>query len=155
MRAIKVCSLIIGIAIISFDQIIKFLVSTKVPDSGIFVLGSTIKIENVLNQNIAFGFALPTILVFVLILVALVLISCLLMQARKQKQYFDSILLSIMFYAAVSNLIDRIFLGGVVDYLSITIYNFTWPTFNLADRLIVVACIIFILNQFKSKNYAK
>jgi len=60
-----------------------------------------------------------------------------------------------MFYAAVSNLIDRIFLGGVVDYLSITIYNFTWPTFNLADCLIVVACIIFILNQFKSKNYAK
>ena len=67
MRAIKVCSLIIGIAIISFDQIIKFLVSTKVPDSGIFVLGSTIKIENVHNQNIAFGFALPTILIFVLI----------------------------------------------------------------------------------------
>lgn len=153
MRAIKVCSLIIGLAIISFDQIIKFIVSTKVPASGIFVLGSNIKLETVLNQNIAFGFALPKVLVFVLILVALVLINYLLMQARRQKQHLDSILLSIIFYAAVSNLIDRIFLGGVVDYLSITIYNFTWPTFNLADCLIVVACIIFALNQFKNKDY--
>ena len=55
--------------------------------------------------------------------------------------------ISIVFIAAVlSNLLDRIFRGGAIDYVSIG----SWPTFNIADILIVITIIIWSFNYLMS-----
>ena len=38
---------------------------------------------------------------------------------------------------AISNFIDRIMYGGVVDFIELSYKNFYWPSFNVADVLIV------------------
>jgi signal peptidase II len=50
---------------------------------------------------------------------------------------------SVIFLASIlSNLLDRIFRGGATDYISIG----RWPTFNIADVLIIVAIVILGIN---------
>lgn len=62
---------------------------------------------------------------------------------------------------AVGNLIDRIFLGGVRDFIYF-IFAPNFPTFNLADSFLLVGCILFAIYAFfiykpkeKGKNDTK
>lgn len=50
---------------------------------------------------------------------------------------FEKIALGMIIAGTVSNILDRIFRGGAVDYISIWI----WPTFNLSDIIIVTGII--------------
>lgn len=42
---------------------------------------------------------------------------------------------------AVSNILDRIFHSGVVDFITIHVGDWYWPTFNVADACIVLGVI--------------
>lgn len=48
---------------------------------------------------------------------------------------------------ALSNILDRIFYGGVVDYLNF----FSIPTFNLADTAIVIGMLLFLYDLWRNK----
>jgi signal peptidase II len=50
---------------------------------------------------------------------------------------------------AISNFIDRILYGGVLDYIAITVYGFDLPIFNIADLLIVCGTAVFYSAYWK------
>ena len=54
---------------------------------------------------------------------------------------------------ALGNAIDRVYFGGVIDFIDFFIYNFHWPAFNFADIFITLG-VIFLLfdNIFLKKN---
>ena len=54
---------------------------------------------------------------------------------------------------ALGNAIDRVYFGGVIDFIDFFIYNFHWPAFNFADICITLG-VIFLLfdNIFSKKN---
>ena len=54
---------------------------------------------------------------------------------------YEVVLLS----GAVSNFIDRIIYGAVIDFLDFHAFGYHWPTFNLADSFIVLGAIGIIL----------
>lgn len=60
-----------------------------------------------------------------------------------KRHNFLRIILVFIIAGAVGNLIDRIKLGYVVDFIYFALINF--PTFNLADSYIVVATFAFLL----------
>ena len=66
----------------------------------------------------------------------------------KQLEYLEKLSLSLILGGAVGNLIDRIWLGYVVDFIDIRIF----PVFNLADIFINIGVICFIIDIFNSKN---
>lgn len=45
---------------------------------------------------------------------------------------------------AISNFLDRIFYGSVIDFIELHIKKLYWPTFNIADSMIVLGVIIMI-----------
>ncbi len=45
---------------------------------------------------------------------------------------------------AIGNLIDRIRLGFVVDFLDVYLGSYHWPAFNVADSAITVGVLIFL-----------
>ena len=51
----------------------------------------------------------------------------------------------------ISNLIDRLFRGFVIDYLDIN-YLFKYPIFNLADICIVIGVFLIIMSLFFNKQ---
>lgn len=49
---------------------------------------------------------------------------------------------------AIGNLVDRIRLGYVVDFLDLHYAGWHWPAFNIADAAITVGIILLLLDSF-------
>ncbi|MGD9162552.1 MAG: signal peptidase II, partial [Desulfobacteraceae bacterium] len=60
--------------------------------------------------------------------------------------------LALILGGALGNLIDRLRIGEVIDFLDIQIGSYHWPAFNIADSCIsigttwVVVCLLFFIN---------
>ena len=125
------------ILIILIDQIIK---------NQIIIKGNSELIENIISftytENTGGAFSIGEGHVNVLIIVNILVIGVIiaLAYANKQWDFFTCLILA----GGISNLLDRITRGFVVDYIDITkIIKF--PIFNLADIFIVVGTIFFII----------
>jgi len=52
--------------------------------------------------------------------------------------------LALIFGGAIGNLIDRVRLGKVIDFLDFYIKDMHWPVFNIADSAVSIGVVIFI-----------
>ena len=59
-----------------------------------------------------------------------------------------AIALCLILGGAIGNLIDRIQLGYVIDYIQIWLGSYPWPAFNIADGAISVGAVILIIGSF-------
>jgi signal peptidase II len=53
---------------------------------------------------------------------------------------------------AVSNIIDRVHYRGVIDFIMLTWRDVSWPTFNLADSMIVVGVGIMLIVVYQQRE---
>ena len=137
---------IITISLILIDQISKIVVKqnfTHPIEKGIF------GINLIENTGMAFGFKNGNTKNIILTsLILLIIINFI----RNQKDRIDehtAVAISMILAGGISNLIDRIIRGGVVDFISLK--NFA--ILNIADCYIVVGWILLIifLIQFNKK----
>lgn len=56
--------------------------------------------------------------------------------------------LSMILGGAIGNLIDRIYLGKVIDFIQVWLGSYPWPAFNIADAAISVGAVILITSSF-------
>jgi len=56
--------------------------------------------------------------------------------------------LSLILGGAIGNLIDRILLGHVIDYIQVWLGSYPFPAFNIADAAISVGAALLILGSF-------
>ncbi len=63
--------------------------------------------------------------------------------------------LALMLSGAVGNLIDRVLLGYVIDFLDFYINDYHWPAFNVADSVIFIGAMIMIIDSFKKEAAEK
>jgi signal peptidase II len=124
---------IAGTAIVA-DQLTKAIVSAQLPIGDTAVSIGPFSIHHVQNTGIAFGlFADSTSAVIALTAVAVG--AMLVLFARTaQRHSFVPIALGLVIGGSVANLLDRVRLGHVTDFLDFAY----WPAFNLADTFIVV-----------------
>ncbi len=59
-----------------------------------------------------------------------------------------AIALCLILGGAIGNLIDRIYLGYVIDYVQVWLGTYPWPAFNIADAAISIGAAILILSSF-------
>ncbi len=76
--------------------------------------------------------------------VAMVMMLFLLRQMQQEGKRFV-VALALIFGGAVGNLIDRLRLGAVVDFLDVYWAGHHWPAFNVADSAITVGVGIFLI----------
>lgn len=144
--------ILLGAGILAIDQISKFIMIKKIPDSGIFLINQNflkIKLETTLNTQAAFSLAIPKTIIFAIILIVIAWLGIQIKQAMTKKENGLAGWLMVVAVMAYSNLLDRILYGGVVDYVAIGSQNFFWPTFNLADALIVTSIFVLLIKYLR------
>lgn len=56
--------------------------------------------------------------------------------------------LSLILGGAVGNLIDRVSLGYVIDFIQVHYKNYYWPVFNVADSVICIGALLLLIDMF-------
>ncbi|BAN35939.1 lipoprotein signal peptidase [Sulfuricella denitrificans skB26] len=79
--------------------------------------------------------------------VAAVVIVYLLRKHRGERLF--SLALAMILGGAIGNLMDRILLGHVVDFLDFYVQGYHWPAFNVADMAITGGAGLLIWDSFK------
>ncbi len=83
------------------------------------------------------------------IIVSIFIVIWLIRLAKDER--WTALALSLVLGGAIGNLIDRIRLGYVVDFVQWYYERFYWPAFNIADSAITVGVVILLATSF-SKN---
>ncbi len=126
------------------DQISKYFIKTHFFFfTKINIIDGMLNLVYVKNKGVAFGFLseLPAsfrnpLLIWIPLVTCVVLLLYILFSNSLSKLEIAGFIFIIG--GAVGNLIDRIFLGSVVDFLDFYYKNHHWPAFNFADTFISV-----------------
>lgn len=138
---------IISLILFIIENVIKYSLINKIPDKG-FYFFDLIQIGFFPNENIAFGLPLPQALTIILVIIILIFLSFLWWISLAKKETWKLLANSLIILGALSNLLDRLIFGYVIDYLNVLI----WPVFNLADTMIVIGVLIYVFSEFKKKK---
>ena len=60
---------------------------------------------------------------------------------------YTAIAIALILGGAIGNLIDRLYLGYVVDFIQIWLGTYPWPSFNLADSFIFIGAALLIISD--------
>jgi len=71
---------------------------------------------------------------------------------KHSRQTMFCVALSLILGGAVGNLIDRIWIGEVVDFLDFHAGSWHWPAFNLADSAITCGAALLIWDGFRPRR---
>ena len=141
--------LTISFVIAIIDQLTKSIIRTHVtPGDMITVIPGFFSITYIRNTGAAWGILAG--LNGLLIILSLVMLVVLIIF---RKSFITDTLLhkisaGLMIAGIVGNLIDRIRLGYVVDFLHFYIEKHQFPSFNVADSAICIGVTLYIISQF-------
>lgn len=150
-------ALIAGLAVL-FDQASKVYIDYLLPIHGsIEVVENFFHIVHVRNTGVAFGILAAqdrATLVPFFVAISLLAVGVVLYLYAKTADESTSHLfaLALILGGALGNLIDRIRLNEVIDFLDVHWYQHHWPAFNLADSCITVGVGLFILANLQSSK---
>ena len=130
----------IAVAAISADQLTKHVVASQLELGGEIHLPGPFSIHHLQNSGIAFGlFASATGVVIALTTIAVGWMLLFFARAGARHPVLPTAL-GFVIGGSVSNLVDRVRLGHVTDFLDVRF----WPAFNLADSFIVIGVAILL-----------
>lgn len=134
-------------AVVLLDQFSKFYVHQSLSSGeSIVLIKGILYITPVQNKGAAFGLLAGQQALFIIItLISIFLIAFYYFKAKEAYQIFN-LALGLELGGAIGNLIDRLRLGGVTDFINFRI----WPVFNIADAAIVLGVFFLILVSLRT-----
>ena len=149
--------LTIAAVIVALDQWTKWLVRTNIPageswlPDSLLWLSPYARIVHWYNRGAAFGMFQQGNMVFTVL--AFIVIGAILFYYPQisRADWPLRLAMSMQLGGAIGNLIDRITIGHVTDFISVG----TFPVFNVADSSITVGCIVLLLGVWWQERAAK
>jgi signal peptidase II len=141
--------LFLGLAATVFvlDQLTKAWLVSLLPAEGqrLSVVGDLVRLVNSHNSGALVGLFKDQALLFGLVSVGVVgLIAW--YHGSSGRNALLSVALGLLLGGALGNMLDRLRLGYVVDYVDIGIGDLRWYTFNVADAAISCAIVLLLLS---------
>jgi signal peptidase II len=133
-------------AVLLADQLTKALVAASIGlNEQVSVLGDVIVLWHVRNQGAAFSlFQGGQLLFYVVTILALGLLAYF-SRALRGRGALLHVVLGLILGGTLGNLVDRLRLGYVTDFISVGIGNLRWPTWNVADGSLVVGIVALVV----------
>ena len=138
-------TLIIGIVVILIDQILKIIAINLCSNGSVEIIQNIFSIDYTKNIGVAFSLNKDNLKN---IIISACIIIFIIRYLFTQKKFLNPITLTcldMVIAGGISNLIDRILRGGVVDFIKVL--NF--PIFNFADIMVVLGWVLFAIYILK------
>lgn len=138
---------LIMLLLVIADQISKIIIRHKVQfDESITVIKDFFYINNRVNKGAAWSFLANKdwgiYLLSAISFIASIVMVFLILKSNNNKFKF---VMTLICAGSIGNLIDRILYKGVTDFLDFHFGNYIFPTFNIADSLIVCGSILLLV----------
>jgi len=141
--------LLVALAVVIVDQVSKYIVLNYVlTEYAAVILTPFFAIVRAWNTGVSFSMFNNWGIngVYILSGIALVIVFVLLKWLRNEQNKMLQVALGFIIGGAIGNVIDRIRLGAVFDFLDFYIGEHHWPAFNAADSFICVGAFIIIVH---------
>jgi signal peptidase II len=139
--------LALAATIFTFDQVTKAWLVSLLPAEGQrqSVIGDLVRLVNSHNSGALFGLFRDQALLFGLVSVGVVALIVW-YHGSSGRNTLLSVALGLLLGGALGNMLDRLRLGYVVDFVDIGIGDLRWYTFNVADASISCAIALLLLS---------
>lgn len=137
---------IIGVVILIIDQILKSII--QIYDVHVVLIKNVFSISY--YQNIGAAWSIlegQQVLLIILSIIMLLLVYN--MSFSYKSNIINNLGFGLLIGGIFGNLIDRILFAYVRDFIDITLFNYAFPVFNIADMAIVIGVIIILISTFK------
>lgn len=145
--------------VLIIDQATKvFIDRTMELYSSIPVISGLFSITYMRNKGAAFSFLSNfsyRIPFFIAISAVALLVIAVAFRNLRDDQRLVAISLSLIFSGALGNLIDRVRLGEVIDFLDVYWRTHHWPAFNVADSAICIGVGLLALDMLREERRKK
>lgn len=145
----------LALAVIVADHITKFWVSSTLDYQELVPVLPFFSLVLVHNTGAAFSFLADAggwqrwFFIAVGIVATVIIVRLLKRHALEPRLAFS---LALVLGGALGNVIDRVILGHVVDFLYFHYHSFRWPAFNVADTAISIGAAVMIWDSLFSKS---
>ena len=145
--------------VVILDQLTKHLVLHQVFDKPACVsdretVTAFLDLVSTCNRGMSFGLfnSGAGISVPLFTIAAAAVVAILVVWLWRVRSEILSVAIGLIIGGAVGNVIDRVRLGGVVDFLYFHLGSWYWPAFNLADSAICIGVVVMLLEGLLSRH---
>ena len=149
----------LSLVVVVLDQLSKYWVVASFEEYEVLTVWPVFNLTLVYNTGAAFSFLSDAggwqRWFFIIVAVVVSAILAVWLTRLQPRERLTAVGLAFIIGGAVGNLIDRILLGKVVDFLQWHWQDWYWPSFNLADSAITLGVILLLLDGFFGSGRAK
>ena len=144
--------LTVAAVLVVLDQLSKFAITQSIPYGGGIEVTPFFNLVHVHNKGAAFSFLSSASgwqrgFFIAIAVVAIVWVVYLLRKHPRQTLFCFA--LSLILGGAIGNVIDRVWLGAVVDFLDFHAAGHHFPAFNVADSAITCGATLLLWDSFR------
>ena len=144
---------IIAVILIAVDRITKNWAAQALASGDIAVIDKVLYFRYTENTGVAFSMFSDNRWILVGITSVMLIVALAFFLSRKIKDKLELFALSLIIAGGVGNLIDRLSLGYVIDFIDVRIINFA--IFNVADMCITIGAILVCIAAFAAEKREK
>lgn len=138
----------VSLAVIVFDQLTKYIANAQLVYAQPLPVWPSFNLTLLYNRGAAFSFLSDAggwqRWFFVAVSTIAAVLLTVWLRRLKSDQWMLALALSLVIGGAVGNLVDRLWLGYVVDFIQLYYKSFYWPAFNIADSAITIGAVLLV-----------
>jgi len=147
---------VMALVVVLLDQLTKLWVLNSFETFEIVTVLPVFNLTLVFNEGAAFSFLADAggwqRYIFVSISAVMSIVFVIWLSRVKSHELWLATGLAFLLGGAVGNLIDRVWLGKVIDFLQWHWHDAYFPAFNLADAAITLGVILLLIDSFKTSS---
>ena len=146
---------LIALAVIFFDQLSKWVIVNHVMVASVIIpITNFFNLVLTFNRGVSFGLFASTSSEGKWILICLTSgLSCVLIWwLYTAKSNLSVFAFGMIIGGAIGNIIDRVLIGAVVDFLDFYAFGYHWPAFNIADASICFGAALLIFESLATRD---